>query len=280
MLHKAGRSSIVRDMGGFVIRPNMPGWLLPFPRDHGHGPLAMVVESLMSPGRVIAMHEHRNDEIVSWVPDGVMRHDDRASGPLVTDRDHLMVMNAGRSFWHSEETLPGDPPLRMLQILVRPRAVDLPPQIQHGPIVTAPANTWRHLFGPEDSGAPFFVRNSIDFFDARFEAGARGAFPVMAGRDVYFYVFTGAIAADRKTFGEAEQGLWTGRSVLSFEAVKPTRMVVFLIDPAATVTRAGTVGDIKTIPPALVGKAAMTALTLRTRVRAALGRTGPRLSTD
>jgi redox-sensitive bicupin YhaK (pirin superfamily) len=273
VLRKAGRSGIVRDNGGFVVRVNMPGWMRPIPNDHGHGPLAMVVESFLSPGRAVAMHEHCNDEIISWVPDGVMRHDDKANGQLVTDRDHLMVMNAGRSFWHSEETLPTDPPLRMLQILVRPRAIDLEAGIQHGPIAPAPPNTWRHLFGPEDSGAPFFVRNSIDFYDARLEGEVGGEFPTLPGRHLYFYVFTGAIAAGGKSFVEAEQGLWTGAGTLRFETREPTVMVAFLIDANATVMRAGTVGDIKGIPPPIVGKVAMAALRLRARLRERFGRT-------
>jgi redox-sensitive bicupin YhaK (pirin superfamily) len=79
MLYRGAKSPIVRDMGGFKVRLNMPGWLLPWPRDHGYGPLAMVAETILDPGRLVAMHEHRNDEILSWVPEGVMRHDDRAS---------------------------------------------------------------------------------------------------------------------------------------------------------------------------------------------------------
>ena len=266
MLLKGERSSFARDMGGFIIRPAMPGWLRRLPTDHGHGPLAMVVESILHPGRLIAMHEHRNDEIISWVPDGVMRHDDRTNGPLVTDRDHLMVMNAGRSFWHSEETYATDPPLRMLQILVRPRAADLEPGIQHGAITPAPANQWRHLIGPEGSDAPFFVRNTIDFYDIRIAAGVRVEFPAATGRDLYFYVFTGAIAR-RTAVAEADQGLFVSSQRLVLEAVEPTVMVAFLIDPHAPVTRVGTVGDSKQIPPALVGKALLGALRMRDRVR-------------
>ena len=40
----------------------------------------MIVESVLHPGRLVALHEHQNDEIVSWVPDGVMRHDDKVTG--------------------------------------------------------------------------------------------------------------------------------------------------------------------------------------------------------
>jgi quercetin 2,3-dioxygenase len=134
MLHKAGRTRLVRDNGGFIANLNFPGWLRPWPRDHGHGPLAMIAESLMVPGRVIEMHEHRNDEIISWVPTAVMRHADRTGEPKVIDAEHLLVMNAGRSFWHSDMTLETDPPLRMLQIMVRPEAPDLEPRIQFGPL--------------------------------------------------------------------------------------------------------------------------------------------------
>ena len=249
MLLKGGRTLIVRDMGGFIIHANMPGWLIPRTRDHGQGPLAMIVESILHPGRLIAMHEHRNDEIVSWVPDGVMRHDDKATGPLVIDGRHLMVMNAGRSFWHSEETLPSDPPLRMLQIFVRPREADLAPGIQYGPVPLADPNAWRHLFGPEGGDAPFFVRNAVDFFDIRLDQGARAEFPAMEGRDLYFYVFSGRIAAGDYSFAEGEQGLLPGGGPLSLEAKAASLVVAFLIDPAATVTRKGTVGDNPKIPP-------------------------------
>ena len=255
MLLKGERTFVVRDMGGFVAHLNMPGWLKPKPTDHGHGPLAMVVESILDPGRLIAMHEHSNDEIISWVPEGVMRHDDKATGRLVIDRDHLMVMNSGASFWHSEETLASDPPLRMLQILVRPGAVDLEPKIQHGPIPVAVANSWRHLVGPEGEDAPFYVRSAIDFFDIRLDAGIRVEFPQKQGRDLYFYVFSGSVVVDTQTFVEGEQGLHLSDDKLGIEAQSSSMLVAFLLDPNAPITRKGTVGDHKKIPPAIIVRA-------------------------
>ncbi|MBY5819725.1 pirin family protein [Rhizobium leguminosarum] len=255
MLIKGARTFVVRDAGGFVAHVNMPGWLKPKPTDHGQGPLAMVVESILDPGRLIAMHEHRNDEIISWVPEGVMRHDDKAVGRLVVDRDHLMVMNAGVSFWHSEETLASDPPLRMLQILVRPYAVDLEPKIQHGPMPPAAANVWRHLVGPEGEDAPFYVRSAIDVFDIRLDAGIRVEFPQKHGRELYFYVFSGFVVVETQTFAEGEQGLHLSDDKLEVEAQSASTLVAFLLDPNASITRQGTVGDHKKIPPAIIIRA-------------------------
>ncbi|MBX5082836.1 pirin family protein [Rhizobium lentis] len=255
MLLKGERTFVVRDAGGFVAHVNMPGWVKPKPSDHGHGPLAMVVESILAPGRQIAMHEHRNDEIVSWVPEGVMRHDDRATGRLLIDRDHLMVMNAGTGFWHSEETLATDPPLRMLQILIRPRAIDLEPIIQYGPIPAVAANVWRHLVGPEGEGAPFYVRSALDMFDIRLEAGARVEFPRKQERDLYFYVFSGSVVAAGQSFIEGEQGLQLPDDRLDVEAKDQSALIAFLLDANAPVARQGTVGDHKKIPPAIVIRA-------------------------
>jgi redox-sensitive bicupin YhaK (pirin superfamily) len=41
--------------------------------DHGYGPLTAVVESFLDPGTWVQMHEHSNDEIISWVPNGTVR---------------------------------------------------------------------------------------------------------------------------------------------------------------------------------------------------------------
>ncbi|WP_199233945.1 pirin family protein, partial [Pedobacter sp. HMWF019] len=97
----------------------------------------------MDPDTWIKLHPHVNEEIISWVPDGVMRHGDPLSGELITDKDHLMIMNAGKGFWHEEKTLESDPPLRMLQIFVRPHTINLHPGIQHGALPAWKYNEWR-----------------------------------------------------------------------------------------------------------------------------------------
>lgn len=240
-LHKAPRTDISQNQGQFRIHFNFPGQNLPHD-DHGYGPLATVVESFMDPDTLIPMHQHRNEEIISWVPDGVMRHDDRDGNELITDPEHLLVMNAGSGFWHEERTLPEDPPLRMLQIFVRPHSLDLAPTIQHEPLPDPVLDEWRHLFGPEGSVAPLSVRNEVHFHDAHLNKNATVDLPTKTGWDTYFYVFEGAVMAGNTRFGETESGLLVDGDDLAVTAVTETVLVAFLIDPGAPVTRAGTIG--------------------------------------
>lgn len=243
-LFPAPRSEVFQDQGKFRTRFNFPGRNLPDGDDHGYGPLSTVVESFMDPGTLIRMHQHRDEEIVSWVPAGVMRHDDREGNELVTDSEHLLVMNAGAGFWHAEETLADDPPLRMLQIFVRPQEVGLEPGIQHGPLPDPEPNEWRRVFAPAESDHPFTVRNAVDCYDVRLDADAGATLPEIEGRDAYVYVFEGDVDVDGVVLAETESVLWTGDDAPPTVTAgdEGATVVAFLVDPDAPVTRQGTIG--------------------------------------
>ncbi|SNR62611.1 pirin family protein [Halorubrum vacuolatum] len=241
-IHTAPRTDISQNQGKFRIHFNFPGRAVPNHDDHGYGPLATVVESFMDPGTLIRMHQHRNEEIISWVPDGVMRHDDRQGNNLITDPEHLMVMNAGSGFWHSEETLADDPPLRMLQIFVRPHSLGLEPGIQHEPIPDPIAGDWRHLFGPEGTDAPLFVRNDVDFYDCQLAVGDTVTIPSRAGWHTYLYVFDGAVDIGDTSVGYTEGALVADDNDVIVTATEDSMLVAFNMNPEAPVTRQGTIG--------------------------------------
>ncbi|MFH6781942.1 MULTISPECIES: pirin family protein [Methylobacterium] len=232
---------------GFVARAYFPGHLEHGLADHGLGPLATIMESFLAPGTHIKLHEHVQDEIISWVPAGIMRHDDPQGGHLTLDADHLMIMNAGRGFQHEERTRNDDPPLRMLQIFVRPQVADLDPHIQHGRLPKLETNRWRHVFGPTGSEARFTVRNAVECHDIRMNSGDTTILPSRSGWRTYFFIFSGCIEAEEQTFSEAESGLCPEGAEVRMRAISESLVVAFVVDPNASVYRVGTVGDGETV---------------------------------
>ena len=196
----------------------------------------------MDPDTWIKLHPHVNDEIISWVPDGVMRQGDPLSGELITDKDHLMIMNAGKGFWHEEKTLESDPPLRMLQIFVRPHTINLHPGIQHGALPAWKYNEWRQVFGPEGSGSHFYVRNEIEMYDLRVHEGETVTFPQKEGYDIFFFVFNGSVAVNEQTFESSKRGLLIEEAEAKLTAAEESLVVTFLIKPDAKITKKGTIG--------------------------------------
>lgn len=241
-LHTLPPSTVTQNQGKFRICFNFPGRAVPGHDDHGYGPLATVVESFLDPGTHIAMHPHRNEEIISWVPNGVMRHSDRDGNDLVTAPSNLMVMNAGSGFWHAEETHDSDPPLRMLQIFVRPHSLDLDPGIQHEPLPDAAPNEWRLIFGPKGSEAPCFVRNRARCYDIDLDAGETVDLPTHENWHSYVYVFDGGIEIDGQHLDQIESAVSTNPKAHTVTATEQSTLVAFLVDPDAPVTRQGTIG--------------------------------------
>ena len=135
--------------GPFTITRVQPGDILgDITGDTAFGPLAIIDHAVMKKGLTIKMHEHVNDEILSYISTGVTHHKDSAGFEAPIARGKLMMMNAGAGFWHEEKVKEDE--VEMLQIFVRPKETDLLPEIQfHDKPVDN--RDWYVMVGPEGS---------------------------------------------------------------------------------------------------------------------------------
>jgi len=242
MLFKAPQSKLRREMGPFTIITNLPGRALPNHWDHGYGPLARFDESILEPGGFIPMHEHRNDEIISYVSDGMIHHADMAGGSFPISPSQIMVMNAGKSFWHEEQTRPEGETARVMQIFVRPHTVDLAPSIQLRNLEAPVPNTWRFLVGPQGSAAPAIIRNDMCLYDIHLEAGIRTTVPNWFDWDTLVHVYRGSAEVNGTALAQAEGALLVSETPVIVTAGSDTTLLAFLINRRATLTHAGTIG--------------------------------------
>lgn len=243
MLVKSPASQLRRKMGPFTIIANLPGTAVPDHNDHGYGPLARFDESILEPGAFIPMHEHRNDEIISYMSDGTMFHGDRAGGRFSVSASQIMVMNAGKGFWHEESTPADGETAKMMQIFVRPHTVDLEPSIQVKDIGAPTLDTWRLLVGPEGSDAPAIVRNDVRLYDIHLEAGSDTQAPRWKGWDTLVHVYRGEAVVNGTPLKVAEGALLVDEAQVGITATSDATLLVFLINRAATLTHAGTIAQ-------------------------------------
>ena len=242
MLYKAPRSKLRREMGPFTIISNLPGYAVPRHGDHGYGPLARFDESILEPGAFIGMHEHRNDEIISYMSDGIMHHADRTGARFPISARQIMVMNAGKSFWHEEQTMPDGETAKLMQIFVRPHTVDLRPSLQLKDLGVPVANTWRFLVGPEGSDAPTTIRNDLRLYDIHLEAGTQTTVPRWKDWDTLVHVYRGNALVNGTALKLAESALLVDEPTVIVTAETNAVLLVFLMDRNAILTHAGTIG--------------------------------------
>ncbi|WP_232216567.1 MULTISPECIES: pirin family protein [Brenneria] len=134
--------------GGFGIEILWPG-MAEESGDSGIGAIGRIDHAYIKPGTVIAMHPHRDDEILTYVRAGQMLHLDTVGNTEEISNTRLMLMNAGHTFQHEERVIGETDAMQCLQIFVRPSEPDLPPQVQfHDFASTYSENSWRLVAAP------------------------------------------------------------------------------------------------------------------------------------
>jgi redox-sensitive bicupin YhaK (pirin superfamily) len=242
MLYKAERSIQRIEIGPFSIAVNLPGQAVPGHGDRGYGPLARFDESILEPGTFIEMHEHRNDEIISYVTDGVMYHSDRTGAQFPISSREIMVMNAGKSFWHEERTKPDGETAKLMQIFVRPHTVNLNPSLQLKDLGIPAPNIWRFLVGPEGSDAQTTIRNDLCLYDIHLAAGIRATVPCWRNWDTLVHVYRGSALVNGTALEMAEGALLVDEQRIIVKAETKAVLLVFLINRNAKITKSGTIG--------------------------------------
>jgi len=229
--------------GPFTITRVQPGDILADKTaDTAFGPLAIIDHAVMKKGLTIKMHEHINDEILSYIWTGVTHHKDSAGFEAPIARGKLMMMNAGASFWHEEKVKEDE--VEMLQIFVRPNETNLPPKIQfhNKPIDN---HDWYVMVGPKGSEAPLYVRQNVYILDAHPKVGEELEIPAYLGLTPFLYVMHGEITIQNLTIGKQEAITDLVNPLPPLIANEETTIVLFFVDMNAPMSMDGTISGLK-----------------------------------
>jgi redox-sensitive bicupin YhaK (pirin superfamily) len=225
-------------VGGFGIEILFPGLRLKT-GDSGIGAIGRIDQARITPGTTIAMHPHKDDEILTYLRSGKVIHRDTVGAEEQISNTRLMLMNAGHTFQHEEHSLPEGGLLEALQIFIRPRAPDLEPLVQFHDFGAAHSDdAWRLIAGP--TGAPLTLRAEAWIHDARLAAGLSLALPKapVPNAERLLYVFSGkaSVAGIALTAGES---LIIGTEPYEVVADDPSDLVLFTTDMSAPVFKHG-----------------------------------------
>lgn len=202
----------------------------------GFGPLILVMHVYLNE-LTVPMHEHRNDEILSYIFKGKMLHRDSHDQEKLITRNNIMMMNAGKSFYHEESTPEG--PVEMLQILIRPYRLDLEPNVSFFERSIKVDAEWNLLAGPPSTVAPLTIRNDIYFFDTYAKAGDLLDIPEMSGMTPLLFVMDGKVEVEGHELSKGDVISADSKHLNKLSILEDTTLVLFLANLNATGTLKG-----------------------------------------
>jgi quercetin 2,3-dioxygenase len=100
------------------------------PKDTHHGLLLVNNDDIVRPGFGFMTHPHRDMEIVTWVLDGELEHQDTLGNKDIIYPGLAQRMSAGTGIWHSEMNPSGDKPVHFVQMWVLPDTESIDPGYQ------------------------------------------------------------------------------------------------------------------------------------------------------
>lgn len=148
------------------IKVLYPGLGLPG-HDTGLGTLGRIDQAAIPPGVLIAMHPHVNDEILTYLRSGQVQHTDSAGFSEIITPGRLMLMKAGKTFFHEEQVSEDGGLLEALQIFIRPETQDLEPEVSFYDLPNVYSESQWRLIAGRDDDAPLILRSSTWIYDTR-----------------------------------------------------------------------------------------------------------------
>jgi len=198
------------------------------------GCLRVMNDDLVQGNRGFGMHGHRDVEIVTYIVDGMLTHQDSTGTRESLGRGSVQFMTAGSGIRHSEHNLMPSP-LRFIQIWITPRAHGLKPAYGGFDGMTADAqaarqNALSQLVGDRDNkehrDAPVLIAQDCAMYCAELEPGRHVEFELARGRQAYLLCVEGAIEAGGSGAGDDkpiqlvrhDAAEWRGEGVLRLTA--------------------------------------------------------------
>lgn len=186
------------------------------PANVGFGPIIAVNEERIAPGAGYDEHHHSDAEIVTWVLEGTLAHEDSTGQRGEVPPGVAQRLSAGSGVTHAERNARDDRPLRFVQMMLRSRNWDGPEYAQ----AVVPEGPGLHETVPVHADARLLVARPGD---APVEVGADGGALV--------HVTRGPLLIDGETLAAGDEIHVTGPAVLRIEGRDGEALLWLLVRP-------------------------------------------------
>lgn len=203
-----------------------PGTLLEI-NDTGIGSIGRIDQANINGGTTIKMHPHVNDEILSYFRTGNVIHTDSSGTTEKITRKKLMLMKAGKVFYHEEQIIDK---LEGLQIFIRPQTKDYTPEVIFYDLPNEDSiNTWRHI-ASNKATAPLQFTSETDIYDIQINDTKYYKTPIaeLENHVSILYVFQGSIITDNGILLTKGECIIFDEKYLSIKTADTAELVLFV----------------------------------------------------
>lgn len=203
------------------------------PAHMGFGALRVINEDRIAPGTGFGTHGHRDMEIITYVLEGELAHQDSIGNGSVIRPGDVQRMSAGRGVRHSEFNHSEHDGVHLLQIWIQPSVVGIEPSYEEKKFSRAEKDGRLRLVASPD-GAEGSVRLHQDarLYAGWFDGTEAARLPLAAGRLAYVHAVRGAVAVNGRQLAAGDAAKLSGEEEVRIEGGRQAEVLVFDLPPA------------------------------------------------
>jgi hypothetical protein len=172
------------------------------------GTMRVFNDDRLIPGAIWPMHPHRDIEGLTYVVEGMFRHQDDvggAPGPLPAGSVQRMTLGSGAL--HSEQNASQTEPMRFIQIWIMPAERGLAPGVEQKVFTQADRTNLLLRAVSGDGGDAVLVHQDAHVLVSHLDPSVVVSHPLGDGRGVYLYVIEGDVTVngERMATGDAAE---------------------------------------------------------------------------
>ena len=198
------------------------------PRYMGFRQLRVINEDFVAAGRGFPMHAHRDMEIITYILEGALQHEDSMGNGSIIRPGDVQRMSAGTGVRHSEKNPSGEQSEHLLQIWILPDTLDLEPGYEQKAFTEDERRGKLRLIASDDGrDGSVTVRQDVQVFASLIDAGQSVTHDMNQARYGWIQVARGAITVNGQRAEQGDGAIAMGESSLEILAEQPTEILLF-----------------------------------------------------
>ncbi len=196
------------------------------PANTNWGALRVFNDDIIQPGQGFGAHPHRDMEIVTYVLDGELEHQDNQGNRGVIRAGEFQVMSAGTGIVHAEYNHSKERPGHLLQLWITPRTKGLPPRWEQRQF-TVEDRMGKLLPAVSRGDVPatlIFDQDAVIYVSS-LGAGQEVTHKSRPGRKAYLFVITGSLTVNGTPVAAGDQARIADEPELVLQATEAAELI-------------------------------------------------------
>ena len=198
------------------------------PHFMGFRDLRVINEDWVQPGKGFGTHPHRDMEILTYVLEGALQHQDSMGNGSVIRPGELQRMSAGTGITHSEFNASTEEPVHLMQIWILPSEKGQAPSYEQKPVPPAKADSpWRLIASPDGVDGSLTVHQDVKVYLAELEAGREAFFQHKPDRHLWIQIIRGQVEVSGETLQAGDGASISDQPDFSATAANSSEVLLF-----------------------------------------------------